>query len=100
VLTPDIDDPTLNPLYRDVLAHYGVVALPCRIGEPDRQGKVESGIGHTQNMSIQGMLFETLEEAQACLDRWDARAKSIRSFVRTAGTQSSRPTCAWRRGSK
>ena len=26
VLTPDIYDPTLNPLYRDVLAHYGVVA--------------------------------------------------------------------------
>src|SRR6266436_6647238 len=25
VLTPDIYDPTLNPLYRDVLAHYGVV---------------------------------------------------------------------------
>src|SRR5438874_1449811 len=27
VLTPDIYDPALNPLYRDVLAHYGVVAL-------------------------------------------------------------------------
>ncbi len=23
VLVPDIYDPTLNPLYRDVLAHYG-----------------------------------------------------------------------------
>ena len=31
VLTPDIYDPALNPLYRDVLAHYGVVALPCRV---------------------------------------------------------------------
>src|SRR5437879_9055874 len=30
VLTPDVYDPTLNPLYRDVLAHYGVVALPDR----------------------------------------------------------------------
>ena len=29
VLTPDIYDPALNPLYRDVLAHYGVVALPA-----------------------------------------------------------------------
>ena len=25
VLTPDIYDPTLNPLFKDVLAHYGVV---------------------------------------------------------------------------
>ena len=73
VLTPDIYDPALNPLYRDVLAHYGVVALPCRVGDPDRKGKVESGIGHTQKTPLQGMRFETLEEAQAYLDRWDAR---------------------------
>ena len=43
VLTPDVYEPTLNPLYRDVLAHYGVVGLPCRVGDPDRKGKVESG---------------------------------------------------------
>jgi transposase len=36
VLAPDIYDPTLNPLYRDVLAYYGAVALPCRIQDPDR----------------------------------------------------------------
>ena len=42
VLAPDIYDPTLNPLYRDCLAHYGVVALPCRVRDPDRKGKVES----------------------------------------------------------
>jgi transposase len=36
VLTPDIYDPALNPLYRDMLAHYGVVAVPCRVGEPPR----------------------------------------------------------------
>jgi len=30
VITPDVYDPALNPLYRDLLAHYGVVALPCR----------------------------------------------------------------------
>ena len=73
VLTPDIYDPALNPLYRDVLAHYGVVGLPCRVGDPDRKGKVESGIGHTQKTPLQGLRFETLEEAQAYLDRWDAR---------------------------
>jgi hypothetical protein len=72
VLTPDIYDPTLNPLYRDVLAHYGAVALPCRVGDPDRKGKVESAIGHTQ-AALKGLRFETLEAAQAYLDRWDAR---------------------------
>src|SRR3989441_861014 len=54
VLTPDVYDPTLNPLYRDVLAHYGVVALPCRVGAPDRKGKVESAIGHTQSTPLKG----------------------------------------------
>jgi transposase len=40
VLLPDIYDATLNPLYRDVLAHYGAVALPCRIQDPDRKAYV------------------------------------------------------------
>ncbi|HEX3061605.1 MAG TPA: IS21 family transposase [Usitatibacter sp.] len=73
VLTPDIYDPMLNPLYRDVLAHYGVVALPCRVGDPDRKGKVEAGIGHTQKTPLKGLRFETLEAAQAYLDRWSER---------------------------
>jgi|GEM_PF-2786549 hypothetical protein len=42
VAVPDIFDPTVNPLFRDVLSHYGAVALPCRIQDPDRKGKVES----------------------------------------------------------
>jgi transposase len=73
VLVPDIYEPTVNPLFRDVLAHYGVVALPCRIQDPDRKGKVESGIGHTQKTPLKGMRFESLEEAQAYLDRWEER---------------------------
>src|SRR5713226_880528 len=71
VLVPDIYDPALNPLYRDVLAHYGAVAMPCRIQDPDRKGKVESGVGHAQR-ALQGKRFESLEEAQAYLDRWEA----------------------------
>jgi len=73
VLVPDIYEPTVNPLFRDVLAHYGVVALPCRIQDPDRKGKVESGIGHTKKTPLKGMRFESLEEAQAYLDRWEER---------------------------
>jgi hypothetical protein len=73
VLTPDIYDPALNPLYRDVLAHYGVVALPCRVGDPDRKGKVEAGVGHAQKTPLKGLRFETIDAAQAYLDRWEAR---------------------------
>lgn len=71
VLRPDIYDPTLNPLYRDVLAHYGVVALPCRVRDPDRKGKVEAGVAHAQKTPLKGLRFETIEAAQAYLDRWE-----------------------------
>jgi transposase len=40
VLGADIYEPTLNPLYRDVLSHYGVVAMPCRVRDPDRKDYV------------------------------------------------------------
>jgi hypothetical protein len=73
VLVPDIYDPGLNPLYRDVLAHYGAVAMPCRIQDPDRKGKVESGVGHAQKTPLKGLRFESLEQAQAYLDGWEAR---------------------------
>jgi transposase len=77
VLVPDIYDPTLNPLYRDVLAHYGAIALPCRIKDPDRKGKVESGVGHAQR-ALKGKRFESLEEAQTYLDRWEASCADTR----------------------
>jgi transposase len=73
VLVPDIYDPTLNPLYRDMLAHYGAVAMPCRIKDPDRKGKVESGVGHAQKTPLKGLRFESLEEAQDYLDQWELR---------------------------
>lgn len=73
VLRPDVYEPALNPLYRDVLAHYGVCAVPCRVRDPDRKGKVESAVGHAQKTPLLGMRFETLEQAQEYLDRWEQR---------------------------
>ena len=73
VLKPDIYDPALNPLYRDMLGHYGAVALPCRVTHADRKGKVESGVGHAQRTPLKGLRFESLAEAQAYLDRWEER---------------------------
>jgi hypothetical protein len=47
--------------------------MPCRIQDPDRKGKVESGVGHAQKTPLKGLPFESLEEAQAYLDRWEER---------------------------
>ena len=71
VLKPDIYDPTINPLYRDMLAHYGAIAMPCRVHDPDRKGKVESSVGHAQRTPLQGQRYEFVAEAQAYLDRWE-----------------------------
>jgi transposase len=83
VLAADIYDPSLNPLYRDVLAHYGVTALPCKVRDPDRKGKVESGVGHAQKTPLKGKKFESLEEAQAYLDHWEERWADKRIHGRT-----------------
>jgi len=83
VLSPDIYDPRLNPLYRDVLAHYGVTALPCKVRDPDRKGKVESGVNHAQMTPLKGKKFESLEEAQAYLDHWEERWADKRIHGRT-----------------
>ncbi len=83
VLSPDIYDPSLNPLYRDVLAHYGVAALPCKVRDPDRKGKVESGVNHAQMTPLKGKKFESLEEAQAYLDHWEDKWADKRIHGRT-----------------
>ncbi len=72
VLRPEWYDPALNPLYRDMLRHYGVVALPCRVRDPDRKGKVERSVGHAKRTPLKGKRFESLEEGQTYLDRWES----------------------------
>jgi transposase len=73
VLAPDIYDPEINPLFRDLLKHYGAVAMPCRVRDPDRKGKVESGVGHAQKTPLKGQRFESLSDAQAYMDQWEQR---------------------------
>lgn len=73
VLKPDLYEPGLNPLYASLLAHYGVVADPCRVRDPNRKGTVESAIQHTQATALKGRRFESIEEQNAFLARWEER---------------------------
>jgi len=73
VIKPDVFDPELNPLYKDMLSHYGVTALPARVRHPDRKGKVERSVCYAQDTAFKGKRYETLEEAQADLDAWAKR---------------------------
>ncbi len=78
VIRPDIYAPELNPVYAAMLAHYGAVADPCRVGDPNRKGTVENAIGHTQGTALKGRRFESLDEQNAWLAHWEERWAALR----------------------
>ncbi len=65
-----------------MLAHYNVIAVPCRPYAPDLKGKVESAVGHTQATALKGRRFENIEEQNTMLMRWNERW----AFTRIHGT--------------
>ncbi|WP_408998265.1 IS21 family transposase [Syntrophus buswellii] len=78
VIKPDLYEPGLNPVYASVLAHYGVVADPARVADPDRKGSVENAIQHTQDTALKGRRFESIEEQNQWLMHWEERWASVR----------------------
>lgn len=71
VIAPDLYEPALNSVYRAMLTHYGVVADPARVRDPNRKGTVESAIQHTQATALKGKRFASLEEQNAFLAHWE-----------------------------
>ena len=73
VIKPDFYEPGLNPVYAAMLAHYGVVADPARVRDPNRKGTVESAIGHTQGIALKGRKYEMIEKQNEWLMHWEER---------------------------
>ena len=73
VIKPDIYEPVLNPVYAACMSHYGVVAQPCRVRDPNRKGTVESAIQHTQSTALKGRRFESIEDQNVWLAHWEER---------------------------
>ena len=71
VLKPDLYEPKLNPVYAATLMHYGVVADPARVRDPNRKGSVEHAIGHTQSTALKGRRFESIDEQNTFLEHWE-----------------------------
>lgn len=78
VIKPDIYEPELNPVYAAMLEHYGVVADPARVRDPNRKGTVENAIQHTQNTALKGRTFESIEKQNEWLMHWEERWASQR----------------------
>ena len=77
VIVPDLYEPTLNPVYAAMLAHYGVAAEPCRVRDPNRKGTVESAIQHTQN-ALKGRQFPSIAAQNDYLRHWEENWASKR----------------------
>ena len=78
VIRPDLYAPELNPVYCAMLAHYGVVADPCRVQDPNRKGTVENAIQHTQGTALKGRRFDSVDEQNAWLAHWEERWAALR----------------------
>ncbi len=83
VITPDLYEPLLNPVYAAMLAHYGSCADPARVVDPNRKGTVESAIQHTQSTALKGRTFETIEAQNEFLMRWEETWAAKRIHGRT-----------------
>jgi hypothetical protein len=73
VIKPDVVNPHINRLYSEVLAHYGTIVDPCRVGDPNRKGTVECAIKHTQSTALAGRTFESIDEQNEFLMWWEER---------------------------
>jgi hypothetical protein len=93
VIKPDLYEPELNPVYAATLAHYGVVADPARVRDPNRKGTVEHAIGHTQATALKGRRFESIEEQNEFLEHWE---KSGRPSASTAASAARCRPCSRR----
>jgi transposase/5S rRNA maturation endonuclease (ribonuclease M5) len=78
VIKADIYDPDLNVLYAAMLSHYGVVADPARVRDPNRKGTVENGVKHTQNTGLKGRKFDHIEAQNDWLRHWEERWAALR----------------------
>lgn len=78
VIRPDIYAPELNTVYSAMLAHYGVVADPCRVRDPNRKGTVENAIQHTQSTALKARKFDSIEAQNTWLAHWEERWAALR----------------------
>jgi transposase len=78
VLKHPISTSRINPVYAAMLTHYGVVADPARVRDPNRKGSVEHAIGHTQATALKGRRFESIEEQNTFLEHWEMTWAALR----------------------
>ena len=78
VIKADWYDPQLHPKIVDFCKHYGFALLPTRPATPRHKGKVERGVDYVQENALKGRSFESLEQQNAHLERWEQSVADTR----------------------
>jgi transposase len=71
VLSTQLYEPVLNPVYLAFAKHTGFAPLPCLPRKPEHKGKTESGVGYTKNNALHALTFDSLEAQNAHLRHWN-----------------------------
>ncbi|MBM4448925.1 MAG: IS21 family transposase [Chloroflexi bacterium] len=71
-------DPDISELYAAFAKHWGFIPLPCRPRHPQEQGVVERGGGYLKDNALKGRRFDSPEELDAFLKRWNRTVARVR----------------------
>lgn len=91
VTVPDFFEPLIQEQYASFLAHYGAVAIPCRVRTPQHKGKVESGVKYVKNNFVRGLEHRDWERLAPDLRTWTQTVANRR----THGTTKRVPYEVW-----
>ena len=71
-------DPDVNELYMVFAQHWGFVPLPSRPRHPQEQGVAERGGSYVKSNALKGRRFDSLEELDRFLKRWNRTVARLR----------------------
>ena len=71
-------DPDANDIYTAFARHWGFTALPTRPRTPQENGKQERSGGYVKGNAIKGRRFDSLDDHNAHLRRWNRTIARLR----------------------
>jgi transposase len=71
-------DPDISALYAAFAKHWGFIPLPSRPRHPQEQGITERGGGYLKDNALKGRRFDSLEELDTFLKRWNRTIARVR----------------------
>jgi transposase len=76
-------DPDVGEFYAAFARHYSFVPLPARPRHPEEEGVVERGGSYLKRNALKGRKFDSLEELDNFLKRWNRTIARVRIHGRT-----------------